>query len=68
MLKEEGSESAVEREYLTQQTVPSSAARHTLSGLSWISEAEWALLTHETCVCMKVPSQDFEGWEDIIIS
>lgn len=29
----------------------------TLSGLSWSSDAEWALLIHETCVYVKVPSR-----------
>lgn len=35
-----------------QKTEPGGA----LSGLSWSSDAEWALLTHKTCVYMKVPS------------
>lgn len=53
--KGEGSEPAVERGCPIQKTAPGNAVRQTLSGLSWSSEAEWALLTHETCLYVKVP-------------
>lgn len=56
--KGEGSEAAVERGCPLQTTAPGSAVRHALSGLSWSSDAEWALLTHETCVYVKVPSTE----------